>query len=273
MQIGKFNVSSHILGYFRLDGGAMFGAVPKALWSRKIPADEDNCIRLAARVMLVEWDERKLLVDVGLGEKWGEKERKIFGINNVPQAEWGFDPDTITDIVITHLHFDHAGGISRWKEKNEGEIEPVFRNAKVFIQKNNLKAGESPNPRERASYLKENVSLLSMVECETLDGETEIYTGICVHPSSGHTEGLQWIEVKGDDRSVCYPADLIPTSHHLSLPYHMGYDMCTRRLLEEKKQLLDYAVETESIILFEHDPDIAACTVGLDDKGRYCVKE
>ena len=151
MKVGKYEVSAHNLGFFRLDGGSMFGSVPKNLWSRLLAADEDNCIKLATRCLLIRGAQQTILVDVGLGEKWNDKLRAIFAIDNMPRAEWGFDTEDITDIVLTHLHFDHAGGITRYRGKGS-EVELCFPQARVWLQRSNYNNACDPNPREKASY-------------------------------------------------------------------------------------------------------------------------
>lgn len=188
---GRFEVSVHNHGHYRLDGGAMFGTVPKALWSGLIPADEENRIRLATRSLLVRTDGRVFLVDVGCGGKWPEKLRRIYGIEPAPPAEAGFDPASVTDIILTHLHFDHAGGISRNAPGAPGDVELCYPDARVHVQRDNHENARDPNLRERASYLKENVLVLDRARLELARGSREIVPGLWVHQADGHTRGLQ----------------------------------------------------------------------------------
>jgi len=273
LTFGRFNISVHNHGFFRLDGGAMFGAVPKNVWSRQIPVDEENCIRLATRSLIIDAGERKFMVDVGNGDKWPDKLRRIYGIQNFPHRETGFDPEAITDIVLTHLHFDHAGGISRYKTGSSTELELCFPRARVYLQAENYENAKNPNPRERASYLKENVDILERANLELTRGSQEIYPGIWVHQRNGHTRGQQWLEVKNGVESIVFPADMVPTSRHLPLPYSMGYDISTETLLREKEDFLDRAVIHHWIVVFEHDPDIPAARVKIDEKGHYALQE
>jgi glyoxylase-like metal-dependent hydrolase (beta-lactamase superfamily II) len=248
----------------------MFGTVPKAIWSGLIPPDDENRIRLATRSLLVRDDQRLFLVDLGCGDRWPDKLRRIFGVEPVVPVPYAGD---VTDVILTHLHFDHAGGISRRVPGKAEEVEPRYPGARVHLQANNLEAARAPGPRERASYLKQHVSVLERVPLELAQGRQEIVPGLWVHPSDGHTRGLQWIEVRGDGATVAFPSDLIPTARHLPLPYAMGYDMNVERLLGEKQEFLRRAVEEDWIVVFVHDPDIPAARIKVDERGHYAVRE
>jgi glyoxylase-like metal-dependent hydrolase (beta-lactamase superfamily II) len=273
MTFGRFRVSVVNHGFYRLDGGAMFGTVPKVIWSRLIPPDDENCIPLATRSLVIDAGKRVFLVDVGNGDKWSEKFRGIYGIRNFPPAEVGFDPAAVTDIVLSHLHFDHAGGISKKKPASGAEVELCYPGANVFLQADNYETARRPNARERASYLEENVLVLEQAKLRLTRGSEEIYPGIWVHETNGHTRGLQWLEVRNGDESVVFPSDLIPTSHHLHLPFTMGYDMSAETLLVEKESFLSRASAGRWIVVFIHDPEIAAGRVAIDDKGRHVLGE
>jgi glyoxylase-like metal-dependent hydrolase (beta-lactamase superfamily II) len=273
MTFGRFKISVHNHGFFRLDGGAMFGSVPKSLWSRQILADDMNRIRLATRSLLVQSGRRIFLADVGTGDKWPDKLRRLFDIENFAPQETGFDPAAVTDIILTHLHFDHAGGMSRRAPGSLTDIELCYPEARVFVQADNYESAQNPNPRERASYLKEDVLILEQAKLELTRGIREIYPDIWVHQGNGHTRGLQWIEVKNGAESIAYPSDMIPTSHHLPLPYTMGYDMCVEALLKEKEDFLRRAVAHDWIVVFEHDPEVPAARIKIDGRGRYAVRE
>lgn len=270
MRIGAYELSLHNFGFFRLDGGAMFGSVPKNIWSKKIPVDDENCIPLATRCILLKGKGKVILVDVGLGDKWGEKERGIFAIKTIPFKDAGVVPEDITDVVLTHLHFDHAGGISYIKD---GKALLSFPNATIHLQRDNFENAKSPNLRERASYLPDNVDPLEQAKLNLLPGSCEILPGIFGHQVNGHTKGQQFIEIRGGERTILYPTDLIPTSRHLPLPYTMGYDICTETLMKEKESFLNLALERDAIVVFEHDPDVPAATICKDSKGHFAVKE
>ncbi len=270
MKFGRFEISLFNFGFFRLDGGAMFGAVPKNLWAKRIAADEENGIRLATRSLVIRDGDTIFLVDVGLGEKWDDKSKKIFAIENSPLTSRFVRECGVTDIILTHLHFDHAGGISYMKN---GALSLTYPDATVHLQDDNYKNASSPNVRERASYIKENVEVLSQGKLRLLRGSQEIYPDIWVHQVHGHTRGQQWVEVKGPDRSVVFPTDMMPTSHHIPLPFHMGYDMCTETLLKDKETFLKNCVERQHIVVFQHDPHVAAGTITKDARGHFTLSE
>lgn len=263
---------SILFGYFRLDGGSMFGSVPKTLWERKIEADNDNCIRLAARSILIEFADRKILIDCGCGNKWDEKYAKIYGIETFPDSTLPFQPEEITDLIITHLHFDHAGGVTTIDAETD---TPVLKYpaARTFLQKLNLENAKSPTVKEKASYFVENYGPLENADLKLLDGESEILPGITVHPIHGHTRGQQWVKVQGEKDTLVFPSDLIPTSHHLPLPFHMGYDCCAETVLQEKKLFLDQAIQENWIVVFQHDPEVVAARIGKNDRGHYSIRE
>lgn len=272
-KIGSLEISLINFGHFRLDGGAMFGSVPKNLWAKKIAADTENCIRLATRCMLIRSDNRLFLIDVGLGDKYNQKSQQIFGIEN--QSPWNsqFSPQDVTDVILTHLHFDHAGGISKYSKSDSNKLELAFPKARIHIQTDNLVNAHSPSLRERASYLIENVSILEQAELIKYSGDGEISPNIKVHQVNGHTKGQQWIEVIAGETKLFYPTDLIPTAHHLPLPYHMGYDICAENLMHEKQIFLERAVAENAIVVFEHDADTPAARVGILGNGHYGVVE
>lgn len=271
MQFAGYEISLFNFGFFRLDGGAMFGSVPKNLWSKKIEADEENCIKLATRSLILKSKDRLIVTDVGLGFKWNDKLTEIFAINSVPESEYPFRCSDVTDVIITHLHFDHAGGISKFDKA--GKLVPTYPNATIHIQKANIENAKKPSLKEKASYLEENYNILDQCQVNIVDGEAQILPNIFVHQINGHTIGQQLIEVIGENKSIVYPTDLIPTSRHLPIPFHMGYDAYASTVLEEKTELLKTAFEREDIIVFEHDPDLPAATITKDNKGHYTVKD
>lgn len=273
MIFGKFKVTAPTLGSYRLDGGAMFGTVPKNIWSGLIPPDVENCIPLATRALVVEAGQRRFLVDVGSGDKWSEKFRRIYAIRHFSPEETMIDPEAVTDIVLSHLHFDHGGGISRYRPGSVVDVELCYPRARVYVQEDNYQTARNPNPRERASYLNENVRALEQASLELTHGSQEIYPGLWVHGNNGHTRGQQWLEVKNGSESIAFPSDMVPTSHHLPLPFLMGYDMSAETLLREKEDFLRQAVAERWIVVFCHDPQIPAGRVKMDENGRFALEE
>ena len=269
MQIGTFTITEVIFGHFRLDGGCMFGSVPKNLWSRSIPGDTENCIHLVCRSLLIDSGDRRFLVDVGMGEKWSEKQRQIYGIQNTPKDQWGFDPASITDVILTHLHFDHAGGIT--SPTADGGIALSFPQAKIHLQKANWEHAQNPTLKDRASYLPENVKPLAQATLKLYEGTSEIAPGLLVHRVDGHTKGQQWIEVRDGSERLFFATDLIPTAHHVPLAYHMGYDVCAETLLTEKQIFLERVRSENALLSFQHDADTAAAHVIMTDRGQYAV--
>jgi len=273
MRFGPFTVSVHNHGFFRLDGGAMFGTVPRTIWSKLAPPDGENRILLACRSLVIRAGERVFMVDAGMGDRWTEKLRRIYDIQ--PGADNGsdFDPDSVTDIILTHLHFDHARGIFRARSGAEGAVDLLYPRARVYVQEANYESARKPNVRERASYIAEDVQLLERTRLILTSGSQELYPDIWVHGTNGHTRGHQWVEVKGDGLSLVFPADMVPTSRHLPLPYLMGYDISAEILLKEKDELLSRAVAERWILVFGHDPDVPAGRITRDEKGQYALGE
>lgn len=324
MNVGRYRVSVHNHGFFRLDGGAMFGSIPKALWAKGAPPDEENRILLATRSLIIEQDDRKMIVDVGCGDKWSEKNRAIFCIGetqaeeergrmkeeggkgergreeggkrkeergegirgaNTPMPQHPNTPLAgITDVLLTHLHFDHAGGVSSWHgfetrglqgfaTPEESSIEPCYPKARHYVMAENYENAKTPHLRERASYLPENVNALEQVELVLTSDGQEIWPGLTVHRSDGHTRGLQWVRLSDGGVTVAFPADLFPTSKHLPVTYAMGYDMCAELSMAEKASFLNQAVDGGWIVVFEHDPVVAAGKLAFDERDRPVVAE
>ena len=267
MKIGAFTISEVIFGHFRLDGGCMFGSVPKNLWSKSISGDAENCIHLACRSLLIDTGDRRFLVDVGMGEKWSDKQRQIYGIASTPKESWGFDPKSVTDVILTHLHFDHAGGIT--SPTSDGGVELSFPEATIHLQKANWEHANNPTLKDRASYLPENVKPLSKAKLSLYEGTSEIVPGLIVHRVDGHTKGQQWIEITDGTNKLFFATDLIPTAHHVPLAYHMGYDVCAETLLAEKQSFLERARTENALLCFQHDADTAAVRVIVNERGQY----
>lgn len=276
MKIGAYTVTEVIWGTFKLDGGSMFGSVPKNLWARAIPADEQNRIPLICRSLRIEDGTRNFLIDVGLGDKWNEKSRLIYDISNISKDSWGFNPSTITDIILTHLHFDHAGGISTFGPSETGarpSVELAFPQARIHLQRANWDRARSPSLKDRASYLAENITPLEHADLRLYDHNTEIAPGITVHRVDGHTPGQQWVEIASNDQKIFFATDLIPTAHHVPLPYHMGYDVCADTLLLEKENFLERATSENALLCFQHDRDTALARIARTKAGAYEVVE
>ena len=269
--ISGYQVRQILSDRFRLDGGSMFGAVPKALWERLIPADERNRIELASRLLLIEGHGRRLLVDTGMGGKWKSKERDIFAIESLQNLANLSSKLAITDIFLTHLHFDHAGGLSTYTD--DGELVLTFPDATHFIQQDNLENARNPNLREKHSYLRENVEVLDSARLETLKDGQEFLPNIRSFVAEGHTSGLGWLLIGQGEGALAFPSDLIPTAHHISLPYIMAYDRCPETTLREKAEFLQRAVSEKWIVVFQHDLETSAARIKRDADGRYLIDQ
>jgi glyoxylase-like metal-dependent hydrolase (beta-lactamase superfamily II) len=260
LTLGEWTLHTVETGFLWLDGGSMFGSVPKPLWSRTNPADERNRIRLAMRCLLLRGHGRTVLVDVGLGDKMSEKLRDIYRVEPEPSLEQslralGVRPADVTDVILTHLHFDHAGGSTR---RGPAGLEPTFPNARWYLQRRNWENAHHPNPRERASYSPENYDALEAAGVLTLwDGPARPWPGVETILVNGHTRGQQVVRVEGGGQVAYFVADLVPTAAHVRIPYVMGYDVAAIETMEEKRALLSRAVQERAWIVIEHDPDTA----------------
>ncbi len=265
-------------GHLRLDGGAMFGVVPKPLWSKRTPVDDRNRITLAMRCLLVESESHRLLVDTGVGNKESEKFRDIYGIENAGQptrledslrAE-GIDPTEITHVVNTHLHFDHAGGNTL--VASDGSLLAAFPNATYVIRRGEWEFAHLDNERVRASYISRNFDLLADEgRVRFMDEDGDVVPGVRVVRTPGHTPYHQSVVVETVGGSFCYLADLVPTVAHLPLPWIMGYDVMPLDTLESKRSLLGRAAAEGWGLVFEHDPAIAwGRALPREDGGEGC---
>ncbi|MBI4161755.1 MAG: MBL fold metallo-hydrolase [Acidobacteria bacterium] len=255
----------------------MFGVVPRELWQRTNPPDERNRIEMAMRCLLVRGEGRNVLIDTGIGDKFAAREAEIYKIDHrqwtLAKAlrERGLAPEDVTDVVLTHLHFDHAGGATA---RDGGRLRPAFPNARYHLQEENLKTASRPNLRERRSYLQENFVPLEEAGCLNLHrGEEEILPGIHLLPVSGHTDGQHLVRIEGSDGAAAvFCGDLIPTSSHVPIPWVMGYDLRPLVSMREKEELLSEAVRNDWVLVFEHDPRVAAARVERTEKG-FSVRE
>lgn len=276
MHIGKYKITSIVSDRFGLDGGAMFGIIPKPLWTRSTTCDDKNRIPLSARNLLLQGDGKVILFDTGMGLKWDDKARDMYAIEQPPGglkdalATEGLTPEDVTDIILTHLHFDHTGGSTILEN---GKIRPAFPNARYHAGETNFTWGKSPSDRDRGSYIKENFIPLVEEGVLFLHGdEWNFDDTISVITLNGHTFGHQAIQVKDSSSSLIMVGDLMPTSAHIPLPYIMGYDLQPLVTLQEKKDMLKKAVEENIILVFGHDPLIAGATVQQTEKG-ITIKE
>ncbi len=260
LTIGDWKLRTIETGWLWLDGGAMFGSVPKPLWSRTNPPDERNRIRLAMRCLLAAGHGRVVLVDVGLGDKSDAKFRDIFRVEESPGiaaslAAAGVDPASVTDVVLTHLHFDHAGGAT---VRDGDALRPSLPNARWWVQRANLDNARHPNARERASYLAENFEPIAEAGLLGLwDGPISPWPGFEVVPVHGHTRGQQVIHVTGGGRAAWFLTDVVPTASHVRVPFVMGYDVAAIETMTEKRELLARAAAERAWVVLEHDPDVA----------------
>ena len=264
-------------GNFKLDGGAMFGVVPKTIWNKTNPADENNLIELVARCLLIEDGNRLLLIDTGMGNKQSDKffgYYSLWGTHSMDKslAKFGFHRDDITDVFMTHLHFDHCGGSVQWNKDKTG-YEVAFKNAKFWTNENHWEWATIPNAREKASFLPENI--LPMLESGQLHfikrpetdflEKSELDFGIFF--VDGHTEKMMIPHIQYQDKTICFMADLLPTVGHIPLPYVMGYDTRPLLTMPEKSKFLNAAAENNYYLFLEHDAHNEIITVEKTEKG------
>ncbi len=259
-------------GYFKLDGGAMFGVVPKTMWNKANPADENNMCSWAMRCLLIEHGNYKILVDNGMGNKQDEKFFSHYyphGDDSIEKslAKHGFTTDDITDVFLTHLHFDHCGG----SIKRDGDkLVPVFKNAMYWSNQAHWKSALNPNEREKASFLKENIVPIEESNrlhfIETADGE-EWLQDIRIRYVNGHTDAMMLPQIKYKTTTLLFCADLVPSSAHVSMPWVMAYDMRPLETLSEKHKLLSEAATNNWVLFFEHDPKNECCTLQQTERG------
>jgi glyoxylase-like metal-dependent hydrolase (beta-lactamase superfamily II) len=264
-------------GNFKLDGGAMFGVVPKTIWNKTNPADENNMIDIAARCMLIEEGNRLILIDTGMGNKQSEKffgYYSLWGNHSLDKslAKYGFHRDDITDVFMTHLHFDHCGGSVNWNATKTG-YEVAFKNAKFWTNDNHWEWAIKPNAREKASFLSENIlpilesGQLNFIKRPTSDFGFSEEMNFGIFYVDGHTEKMMLPHIEYRDKTIVFCADLIPTAGHLPIPYVMGYDTRPLLTLPEKTKFLNTAVEKNYYLWLEHDAHNQIITVENTEKG------
>ena len=271
MTLGGYELHPIETGRFSLDGGAMFGVVPKPLWSRTNPPDERNRIELAARALLIVGRGRTILVDNGNGSKFTEKQIDMYRLDTSGSeltrslGQHGLTASEITDVILTHLHFDHAGGSTL---REGGELRPAFPNARYYVQQAQWNQAMKPSEKDRASFMPDD--FMPLMECgvlELLDGECEIFPGISLMIVNGHTTALQLPVISDGRTNLLCCCDLFPTTSHIPLPYIMAYDFRPLVTLEEKKSILPRACDEGWILFFEHDPGVVAGRIRKTEKG------
>ncbi len=277
MRFGEFELFSLSDGFFGLDGGAMFGVVPKPVWERTNPADARNRIRLASRPLLVKAPTESVLIDAGIGDKWDAKSRDLYRIEKTETIESslaraGFKPEDITKVVLTHLHFDHAGAAT--KLDSSGKPVPRFPNARHYVQQKEWELALNPNRRSRASYMPadflppQQAGLLELV-----DGNVRLELGLGLGLvfelvlTGGHTPGHQIAVIRSQGRTAVYWSDLIPTSSHIATPYIMGYDLFPLETMEQKERLVPQAISGQWLSFLAHDP-VHTCGVIQEENGK-----
>lgn len=292
MNLGDYRIEIIPDSEFRLDGGAMFGVVPRVLWERKCPPDEFNRIKLQMNCLFIETPSEKILIETGIGEKWTEKQIEIYGIFREKSfaetlfEQTGYKTEDISIVVNTHLHFDHAGGNtiygsdqsavnsqqSRNNQEANPQIIPQFPNARYFVSKSEFEAAENPHERDRASYLPENWRPLQKSgQLELKPENYEIVEGLTMEQVRGHSQTMQTVRLNRSGKTLYGFADLIPTTAHIPFPWIMGYDLFPTETLEFKKNILPQAVKENWMCLFYHDFNSPLCQL-FEDDGKIKVK-
>lgn len=276
MKFGSFEIHSVSDGFFRLDGGAMFGVVPRVMWERTNPPDDKNRILLGLNPLLIITEQRKILVDTGIGNKDDAKFCSLYAVDRKPTmqeslAKLNLLVDDINIVVSTHLHWDHAGGNTT--KGVDGKIRATFPNATYMIQRGEWDEATTPNERTRGSYHQEDFLPLKQAgQLELIVGDTPVEDGIDIITIPGHNRHFQTVLISSNDQKAIFLGDLIPTASHLSYPYIMGYDLFPLETLKAKKQLLQRAVEENWLLIFEHDPKVKMGYVKMQS-GKPVLKE
>jgi glyoxylase-like metal-dependent hydrolase (beta-lactamase superfamily II) len=272
MLLGDYRVEIVPDAEFRLDGGAMFGVVPRAMWARELPPDEENRVRLSMNCLFVEAGSERIIIETGIGDKWSAKHAAMYGIKRERtldqslKALTGFGTDEITIVVNTHLHFDHAGGNTTLDVS--GRAVPTFPNARYFVSREEYEHAESPHERDRASYLAENWRPLSESgQLELKDATYEVVPGLTMENVAGHSRTMQCVRLNRGGQTLFGFADLVPTRAHVPLAWIMGYDLYPVETLEAKKRLLPQAARENWLCLFYHDADAPLCRI-IEDEGK-----
>jgi len=259
-------------GNLKLDGGAMFGIVPKVIWNKLYPSDENNLCNWIMRDLLIDTGEKRILIDDGIGDKQDEKFFGNYYLNGDYSlegslAKYGYSTNDITDVILTHLHFDHCGGTIKWNNDHNG-YEPVFKNASFHVSRRQWNWATDPNNREKASFLKENIlPIKESGRLELIENDGELFPEISVRLFYGHTDGQVIPVINTGKNIIVYMADVLPSTAHIPLPYVMGYDTRPLLTLDEKEAFLNEAVANNYILFFEHDLYHECCTLQQTPKG------
>ena len=276
MKIGDYKLYSIETSEFALDGGAMFGIIPKPIWEKEVSSDSLNRVGMVTRSLLLCSDDKKILIDTGNGTKWEEKYRDIYNIDtsrfNIEASlrKYGFCTDDITDVICTHLHFDHAGGNTKIVN---GKIVPTFPNAIYWVTKENWELANHPSQKDAGSFIEYDWKVLAQNEMiNIIDGNESFISGIDCYLTHGHTAGLLHPVISDGSQTLFYGSDIFPLAAHISIPWVMAYDIQPVLTTKEKQALLPKMQDEEWILFFEHDPNIQACTVHKDGK-HYRMKE
>lgn len=274
MQIGSISVHPLVAGALRLDGGAMFGVVPRTLWEQKMAPDARNRIAMTMNVLLVRSGGKNILLDTGHGDKEDARFHEMYGLEGPTLlqglASHGLAAADIDVVVNTHLHFDHAGGNT--VRDPSGTVRAAFPNARYVVQRTELEEARAAHERNRASYFPDNYEpLWAEGRLELAEGEVEVAPGVTLAPLPGHTLGMQGLRLQSGAETGLYLADCVPTSHHLPLPWIMAYDLYPTQTLETKRRVLPQAAREGWVLFFEHDPSVQAARIEMDAKGRFAV--
>jgi len=270
-KIYKMKLFAIETGNLKLDGGAMFGVVPKVMWNKVYPADENNLCNWSMRCLLIEDGERLILIDNGIGDKQDENFLKHYYLNGDDTlekslAKLGYSPDDITDNILTHLHFDHCGGSIKYDEN--GTLVPTFKNATYWVSKDQFEWATKPNRREKASFLKENIlPIHESGQLKLIEEEGEILPNVYAKIFNGHTQGQIIPHIKVNGKTVVFMADLMPASVHIPMPWIIAYDTKPLVSLKDKERFFKEALEEDTVLFFEHDIYNECCTIEMTEKG------
>jgi glyoxylase-like metal-dependent hydrolase (beta-lactamase superfamily II) len=273
LSVGPFRLHLLETESMALDGGAMFGVIPKTLWNDEIPADAQNRIRLSTRPLLIQYKDRNVLIDAGIGDKSGDKFNRIYEVRGShvlnELSKIGLRAEQITDVVVTHFHFDHCGGLTRL---SDGKPVLTFPKARYLIQKQAIENTLHSNPREKASFLPENIEpVLDSGRVEQLEGTTNLFDGVELITQFGHTIAMQIPKISAANRTYLYPCDTIPTAAHLRVSWVPAYDILPIVTMREKNNLLKQAIQEKWTLIYAHDPKFQATTVKFD--GKHFARE
>jgi glyoxylase-like metal-dependent hydrolase (beta-lactamase superfamily II) len=274
MKIGQYKLYSIETSEFGLDGGAMFGIIPKVMWEKKTSVDSLNRIKMVTRSLLLVSDSHKILIDTGNGSKWTKKYLELYNIDlsryniNSSLKKYGFTTDDITDVICTHLHFDHAGGNTIYHENN---LVPTFSNATYWISEKNWNLANHPSQKDQGSFMECDWEVLAQNNMIMLVKD-KFLPGLEIYFTEGHTNGLMHPVISDGNKTLFYGADIFPTAAHIPVPWVMSYDLRPTQTIKEKDRLLKKMYDEEWILFFEHDPIYQACTIGVEGK-HYCINK